>query len=474
MPPTLVQHISAGRENTTSATSTSLKVFLPNPSLSGNALILGVECDGSDTIGTITDDKGNTWVVGPAIATGGQIVASFYVLNAAVGTSVITIPLTEASVTSQSAVCSEFSGVQTSGAIGPTGSASTATPVNITLSGAPTSGDLVWMWGADITTLDPSLSSITKGTNFTLLTANREAGKVAQYSISTTSTTAGFTVSGTDTFNAVAITLKAAAAGTNPATGIHIDCMQGELYNAATHTAQFPCSGNLLVGLWTSGDVSISAISDSNGNTWSIGTSIDNTGGGHLFAQIFYAVNATTSPDMTISLTYSGTSGGSNFVHFYGVSGASSSPYDLVDSRTGNQTSNGNLTSGVITPTTANGLVLNVTTITWHTINGTAIDGNSHTPTLSQQVNTKDDNAAGITPPSHLDEDDGRASLYNADTTQITFIYTNTAGTNPPTGMSFWSSVTSAFKAAPTGQVFDHGEYLPPIGGGWDSLVSVW
>jgi hypothetical protein len=453
MPPTLVQHVSAGRDQTSLAVA-SLKVFLPNPSLSGNALILGVECDAAfDTIGTIADDKSNTWVAGPTISTGGQTVAVFYILNATAGTSVITIPFSHVggAIDSISAVCSEFSGVQTSGAIGPTGSVSSATPVNITLSGSPTSGDLVWMWGADIATLDPSLTSITKGTNFTLLTANRECGKVAQYSISTTSTTAGLTVSGSDTFNAVALTLHAASAGTNH-TGIHIDCMQGELYGATTHTAQFPCTGNLLVGSWTSPDVTITGISDSNGNSgWTTGTSANN-GASAFYSQIFYCPNATTSGDMTISLTYSGASSGENFVHFYGISGAAASPHDVDDTRNGNQASNGNLTSGVITPTTLNGLVLNVTTIDFHTITGTAIDGNGHTPTLNQQVNTGDDNASsGGTSPSHLDEDDGRASLYNSDLTQISFIYTNTAGTNPPTGVTFWSSTTSAFKAAPIG-----------------------
>jgi hypothetical protein len=471
MPPTLVQHISAGREQNNTSNPSNLKVRLPNASLSGNALILGVEADAGQTIATPTDNQGNTWVAGPSVNTGGQNITVWYLLNAAVGTQTITIGFSGGTTSSMSAMCSEFSGVQTSGAIGPTGSASTATPVNITLSSAPTSGDLVWMWGTDITTLDPSLTSITKGTNFTLLTANREAGMVAQYSITTTSTTAGFTVSGTNTFNAVALTLKAAAAGTNPATGIHIDHMQGELYNAATHTAQFPCTGNLIVGLWTSVDVTITSISDSNGNTWSLGASSTV----NLRAQIFYAANAVTSPDMTISLTYSGTSGGNNFVHFYDVSGAATSPHDVDDVRNGNQTSNGNLTSGVITPTAVNGLVLNVTTIDFHTITGTVADGNGHTPILNQEVMSSDDNASsGGTGPSHLDEDDGRASLYNTDTTQITFIYSNTAGTNPPTGVTTWDSVTSVFTAAPTGQVFDHGEYLPPIGGGWDSTVTVW
>ena len=333
--PTLVQHVSTGRENT-GGTNPSLKVTLPNPTLAGNALILGVEGNSSLAIATPTDDKGNTWIAGPSISTGGQTVASFYALNVAAGTQVITTAYTGTSSPSRiSAVLSEFNNVQTSGPIGPTGSVGQASPVSITLSSSPAPGDLVWMWGADTVSIDPVLTNITAGANFTLLSANREAGKMAQYSTSTSSPTASFTTSGSDTFNAVALTLHAATAGSVPGPGIRIVHMQGEWYDVDAHTAQFPCSGNLLVISLASTGVTISAISDSNGNTWSLGAVEYNRG---ETSQIMYAANAKTSPDMTINLTYSGASQGLNFVHFYDISGALASPHDVDDTRTGNQT----------------------------------------------------------------------------------------------------------------------------------------
>ncbi len=440
--PTLVQHVSTGRENTGGA-NPSLRVTLPNPTLAGNALILGVEGDSSLAIATPTDDRGNTWIAGPFISSGGETIASFYALNVAAGTQVITTGYTgNATPSGISAVLSEFNNVQSPGPIGPTGSVRHASPVSITLSGSPAPGDLVWMWGADTASIDPVLTNIAAGANFTLLSANREAGKMAQYSTSTSSPTASFTTSGSDPFNAVALTLHAATAGNVAGSGIRIVHMQGEWYDTTTHTAQFPSSGNLLVISLASTGVTISAVSDSNGNTWSLGAAAITSG---ETTQIMYAANAKTSPDMIIHLTYSGASQGLNFVHFYDISGALTSPHDVDDTRTGNQTTSGNLTTGVITPSQANSLVLNVTSIFWHTITGTVTDANGHTPTLNQAVDSLDNNTINGTPPSHLDDDDARASFYNNDTSQISFAYAATSA-NSPAGVGSWASVTSVFK----------------------------
>ncbi len=449
--PAMVQHVSTGRENT-GGSNPRLKVTLPNPTLAGNALILGVEGNSGLAIATPTDDKGNTWIAGPSVSSGGQTIASFYALNVAAGTQVITTGYTGNATSSDiSAVISEFNNVQTSGPIGPMGSAAQASPVSITLSGSPAPGDLVWMWGADTASIDPVLTNITAGTSFTLLSANREAGKMAQYSTSLSNPTASFTTSGSDPFNAVALTLHAATAGNVAGSGIRIVHMQGEWYDTTTHTAQFPSSGNLLVISLTSKDVTISAVSDSNGNIWSVGAAATTATG--QVSQILYAANAKSSPDLTISLTYSNsTSQGLNFVHFYDISGALASPHDVDDTRTGSQTTNDNLTSGVITPNQTNSLTLNSTSISGHTINGTVADANGHTPTLNQAVDSIDDNSSGGTPPSHLDDDSGRASITNIDTTPISFVYTNTAGTTAPTGVGDWASVTSVFKGQPDTQ----------------------
>ena len=434
--PTLVQHVSSGRDNTGGYTNPNLKITLPNAALANNALLLAVESDSGLTIGTPTDDKGNWWSAGPARTDTGQSIALFVATGVLAGTRVITVPFTgNVGISSMSAVVSEYYNVATTTAIDTSGSAA-GQSINLTTA---VDGDLIWQAGNDITTLDPNLTSITKGSGFTLLTANREGGKVAQYQVQGThgAVTAAFTTSGSDAWQSVAIALKPGSVGTAPGPGIRIVHVQHELFNAATHTVQFPSTGNLLVGTWTSPDVTITAITDGNSNTWSTGVS--SIQGGDT-AQIFYAANATPGTDLTISPTYSGASGGDSFLVLFDVTGAAASPHDVDHTNSGNQTSAGNLTADTIAPTTPNGLVFNVTTIFTHTINGTV--GNGYI--LVPFVNSGDDN--GVTNASHLDEDDGRAIVYNAGTSPLTFVYTNTGVLS---GVGVWESASMAFTSAP-------------------------
>src|SRR5580658_1967075 len=70
--PTLVQHISSGRDNTTGYSSPTFKFFLPNPTLPGNCLILRFEHDDALTTSGATTDKGDTFSAGPSIDSGGH------------------------------------------------------------------------------------------------------------------------------------------------------------------------------------------------------------------------------------------------------------------------------------------------------------------------------------------------------------------------------------------------------------------
>ena len=53
--------------------------------------------------------------------------------------------------------------------------------------------------------------------------------------------------------------------------------------------------------------------------------------------------------------------------NLYDITGAAISPFDLGTTNLGNQTSNGPLTTGIITPITSNGIVLHVNSIDFHT-----------------------------------------------------------------------------------------------------------
>jgi hypothetical protein len=134
--------------------------------------------------------------------------------------------------------------------------------------------------------------------------------------------------------------------------------------------------------------------------------------------------------------------------NLYDITGAATSPLDKATTALGDQGSTGNLTTASITPSTANGLVLNNTAIDFHTLNGIVGSGF----VLDSVVNASDNDAAGTngTPDSTLDEDNGFAHVYNATTSPITFIYTATAiGT--PTGILNWGSVSAAFIASAGG-----------------------
>lgn len=454
--PTLVQSIATGRSNSGSPpTNPSLKATLPQPCQAGNTLILSVECDPSYTIGTLTDDKGNTWVAGPSQATA-EFSQIFYVLSAIAGTQAITVPFTGSIGPSGigGMLCEWYNIVSAAGLTASASHVADATSW-LTLSGAPTLGDLVIAFGFDSTTLDPSLTAITPGTNFALLNAIRECGKVAQYSVTTTSTNASFqTTPATDTFSAVAMVFHAGAHGSAPPAGIRINSTQGELGNAkasgATNVYQFPCFGNLLVLLLTSPDMIFSAVSDNLNGAWTLGPNQVQAGFGAC--QICYKENATSGPTLVVTATLNGIAAGDNFVHLYDCQGAATPTCHDVDGvgKQGNLTVVGNLTGDSITPTNSNGIAFNVTCVQWHTITGLVGAGY----VIDPFKNSGDDNDPGYigvgTPASHLDEDDGRAHVFNLNTNTLTFVYTNTSSagdtTNPAIG--HWESVSSAFKAA--------------------------
>jgi hypothetical protein len=459
--PTLVQSYAVGRENTNGDNSTQgytnpqLKIPLPNPSLAGNCLVLGISANSTVlTIGTPSDDKGNTWVAGPTITANGLTTASFYALNIAAGTKLITVtftgtvPVGTASKLSDSV--QEFYNCQVSGAIGPTGTVSSASPVNVTLSGTPALGDLVWFYAEDSTfnplvNTGPAVTSITPGANFVLDVANVGSGKMTEHSTSTTSTTAGFTTT-SGTWTAVALTLHAASAGSVPS-GIRIVHEQGEHFGTTPHTMQFPSTQNFIVGAWLSPDVIFSAVSSSPANTWNLADKHPTV----CCTQNFYALSATSSTGMTITPTYSGSAIGHAFVQLYDIAGAPSWTHDAVAFNNGTQTTNTNLNAGSITPSQLGEFILSTTGLTFHSMLAVVTDANGHTPIADFTANTLNDDGI-VTADSTLNDDDGRSHIINTDLLPISFIYSYVYR-GGPTGVQGWNTVTTAFKAATSSQL---------------------
>ena len=121
--------------------------------------------------------------------------------------------------------------------------------------------------------------------------------------------------------------------------------------------------------------------------------------------------------------------------------------FDLGTTNTGIQTSNGALTTGIITPITSNGIVLHVNAIDFHT------EANMSSPaggTFDTIVNDLDDNdpPGGGTDVSTLDMDNDYVHFYNPTTSQVSFTFTATFTPGGTQGVLHWAGATAAFKSA--------------------------
>src|SRR5712664_4101870 len=125
---------------------------------------------------------------------------------------------------------------------------------------------------------------------------------------------------GSDTWNGVAVALKAAAAGTAPAaSGIRIVSLVHETNAAppATWVAEFPSRGNLIV-VRVNEDPNLTSITDSNGNTFVRSTTSP---------QIWHADNATTGLNLKVTLHFSAAPGNRTILLF-DITGAAAAPED--------------------------------------------------------------------------------------------------------------------------------------------------
>jgi hypothetical protein len=256
-----------------------------------------------------------------------------------------------------------------------------------------------------------------------------------------------FSASGSSTWGSVALALKSASTGTPPPAGIRIVHIQHTLLDSVYSgqnrpnpiVIQFPSSGNLLVGTYNCGDVTIQSVSDGLGNNWSVPASAMTLGNGLTPAQIVYAANASTSSNLSgITVQLTGTTQSDAMFVLYDVSGASSAPFETANAVAGLQTTSSNLSTVSITPTVSNGLVICVGSIELNSINGTVGSGY----VLDAVVNAFDTDSASNPITSPLDENNPYAHIYNTNTSPLTFVFTY----NPATSAcSNWGAVAIAF-----------------------------
>jgi hypothetical protein len=361
--PTLIQHVATATNRDSLQNGNPYYISLPNRTGAGNALIIAVSYPfAAGRTVVINDDNSNTWVLGattPANPANNQIVSRiYYALNVAAGTQKVTVSF-DAPLFGFQANVSEFYNVATvSAADGNSGNAASSAP-SVTAGSLTTTGtgDLVYSYAFDTNNTE-SITGFTAGAGFNLLSADVLLGSVSQYAVQTSpgSINPAVTVSGgnSNSFNAVALALRSAAAGTPPPPGIRIVHVYHAFDNRAGVGLQFPSTGNLLVGntAFSEQQVNISSISSTPSNTWA---KLQHGNG----PQMWYAANAATGQNLRITptmLQYPGVT----FV-FYDVAGAATSPYDSVAGTPFTWKSNTNnsdlLNLPVIAPSTSGELI---------------------------------------------------------------------------------------------------------------------
>src|SRR5271165_6078879 len=180
--PTLVQHVATAMENNGVL---KLIITLPNPALSGNCLILGIQYGSAGSITSVSDSEGNVWAAGPSTVNSAyhQQMALFYALSVTQGTKVVTVSFNGLGGVNvgenTQAVLSEFYNVATASALnGSAANPSSQATGSITTTAA---GDLVYEWGAALSANNETGggfngTSIASGSNFTLLSADLHVG----------------------------------------------------------------------------------------------------------------------------------------------------------------------------------------------------------------------------------------------------------------------------------------------------------
>ena len=245
----------------------------------------------------------------------------------------------------------------------------------------------------------------------------------------------------------VALALKSASAGTPARPGIHIVRVQRTLLAAATSqhrsspiVIQFPCTGDLLVGMFNSPDVAVTSLTDNASNHW-VSAALTLGGDNSTVSQILYAANASTGSTLGgITATLNGTTKGDIMLVLYAVAGANDDPLDTAATALGDQTKGGDLATVSLTPPSDDELIFNQTAIDFHTING--VVGNGFV--LDSVVNAYDnDNPPAGTNTSTLDEDNGYAHIYARNPIPELFVYTYT---QLGQGIQYWGSASVAFR----------------------------
>ncbi len=445
---------------------------LPNLTVAGNAIIAGITFGGNPIL-TVTDDKGDSYTVERTYYDNAdnQSVAVAAAINVAAGARQLSACFNANPNGFVQAVATEFADVTAFDVASP-GASGSGTSVTSGSTTPSLAGDLVYQLTTSLNFSSfPNQTSFAAGSQsnitWNLLSADTVDGMAAEYGVysSTVTLNPAMTLGTAQHWASVAVFLKTGQAGSVP-TGMRIVHLDHESlatsntpgdvqFTTPTHF-QIPSSGNLIVAMMGGGydTQTISGITDSTSNSWAqAGSTYIASGGGMDTVQTMYAGNATTSNNLALAVTWTGTNGDFNIL-FYDVAGAATSPLDKTSGTTGLDTTYGNFTPPfTISPAEAGELILADIIVDQNTVSGMAQTG--------QLFDSGWFSGEPPNGPEPLDQNNGWGHLVSTSTSAVNFTWTpmfSAAGCNCGSGgFQTYAAMAAAFKPASSG-----GAPLPP------------
>jgi IPT/TIG domain len=454
--PTLIQHVSSSNTRNNGFASPFCYYFqLPNPTTSGNAVIVGFTFNSNPTP-TVTDDKGDSYTMvenyyDTADTQSLAIAAAFNVSSGARNISVCFNSNPGGYVQPMATEFNNVIAVDGSGT-GSNGAGTSVIAGNLT---PGVSGDLAYQVAFSISV---NQSSFTAGSQqnitWNLLSADLRDGWAGQYGVydSTSAINPTMSMGTSQKWVSAAILLKTGASGSVPS-GMRIVHLQHEsICGVATCGSsfpnplplQFPSTGNLIVALSGGGNpvCTMSNLTDSDSNAWALaGSTYSYSGGGDDTAQVYYAGNAITSTSLSLTVNFSASTCDWSIL-FYDVTGAAASPLDTTNGATGDQTSTtGTLTVPyTITPAQSGELIF--TNIIWDYNTATGLSSNVGTSYSDANMFSGE----LISGPEPVDQNNGWGHAVSTSTSAITFTWAQANDTSLAAGP--YASMAAAFKAA--------------------------
>jgi hypothetical protein len=361
-------------------------------------------------------------------------------LNTAPGTQFITATF-DSPLNDFQAVISEWFNVAPAAALDGAVAARRAAPaVSAGTLATTQNNDLIYQYGIDtswgVGMEGNSFSGYAAGPGFTLLAADRRLAVVHQYGIQPASGAINpiFTASGgTDTFNTLAVALKAAAFGTAPdPTAMRIASTYHTRVNAGTSALNFPTVGNLFVVVTAYDETqeTLNSVSDSKGNAWTVVK-------GNVKPQMAYARNASPGSNLTLSLNVTEHGSGNLQLLIYDVVNADANPYVQGAYASGTAAANNAAVADApdLVPQFAGGVVF--TSLNLYTGPPSSMPG----PAGATFDSVYYTGATDLTP---QDSGDGYGHIYPASTVPLNFIWQLSNGQH----LTGWSAGAWEFKKA--------------------------